>query len=130
MKRLFLFAVMAVALTACHESLDDKAVREAKDFTRKSCPMKIGEGIVIDSMTFDKSSKTVRYYYSLSGRMDTTITEDDSKTVEATMLEEVRNSPTLKIYKEAGYHFRYSFFSTKHPGRLVLDYHFSPKDYK
>ena len=129
MKKIFFVAIMAAALTACHENLDERAAREAQEFTRKSCPMKIGEGIVIDSMTFDNTSKTVRYMYSLSGMMDTTITEEISKKVEQQMLEDVRNSPHLKVYKEAGYRFRYTFFSTKQPRQLILDYVFTPEQY-
>ncbi|MBQ6193499.1 MAG: hypothetical protein IJK43_03590 [Prevotella sp.] len=129
MKKLFLFVVMASALMACHENLEDRAEREAREFTRKSCPMKISEGVVIDSMTFDRSSKTVRYMYSLSGNMDTTITEEISKKVEKQMLEDLRNTPHLKIYKEAGYRFRYTFFSTKQPKHLILDYDFTPEQY-
>ena len=129
MKKIFLLVLMASTLIACHENLDERAQREAQEFTKKTCPMKISEGVVIDSMTFDKSSKTVRYMYTLSGKMDTTITEEISKEVEKQMLEDLRNSPHLKIYKEAGYQFRYTFFSTKQPRHLILDYMFSPEQY-
>ena len=32
-------------------------------------------------------------------------------------------------YKEAGYRFRYTFFSTKQPRQLILDYVFTPEQY-
>ena len=116
-------------LTACQESLEDRCARECKEYTQKKCPVLVTNGVTLDSMTFDNTSKTVRYMYSLSGMMDTTITEEISKKVEQQMLEDVRNSPHLKVYKEAGYRFRYTFFSTKQPRQLILDYVFTPEQY-
>ena len=45
------------------------------------------------------------------------------------MLEGLRNSTQLNVYKEAGYNFHYTYFSTKHPGQKIVDIKFTPKDY-
>ena len=43
---------MALTFAACQESLDERAAREAKMYTKKNCPAKISETVVMDSMTF------------------------------------------------------------------------------
>ena len=129
MRKILAFILTATALTACHESLDQRAAREAKEYTTKNCPMKIADNTVIDSMTFDVATHTVQYHYTLSGALDTTYTEEQEKKTKEMLLDGVRNAPALKNYKESGYKFRYTFHSTKDNGKVVLDYVFSEKDY-
>ena len=116
-------------LTACQESLEDRCEREAKEYTKKHCPALIAENIVMDSMTFDKATHTITYAYTLSGQLD------DSEVVNGSnsrnlLLEEVRNSANLRLYKEAGYSFRYIYHSQKKKGTQLLDATFREKDYR
>ena len=124
MKKILLLMMVAMGLTACHENLGERAAREAQEFTKKSCPMEIAEGIIIDSMTFNKATETVYYYYTLSGVLDTTLTEEMKK-----QTKELRNTPTLKAYKDAGFGFHYIFRSQKDKKKVLLDYNFTKKDY-
>ena len=52
----------------------------------------------------------------------------DEKTKQM-MLDGVRNTPSLKGYKDAGYNFRYVFRSHKDKKKVLLDYVFTKKDY-
>ena len=62
MKKIILFAAaVAMLAVSCQESLEDRAAREAQEFTRKNCPMKLGNGITTDSMVFDKVTLTLHY---------------------------------------------------------------------
>ena len=71
MKKSFIIAALAaIVFTSCQESLEDKCAKEAADFTRKKCPSKIDENTEIDSMTFDKSTHTLAYWYRLTGKAD------------------------------------------------------------
>ena len=129
MKKILLLVMVVMGLTACHENLGERAAREAQEFTKKSCPMEIAEGIIIDSMTFDKTAETVYYYYTLSGVLDTTLTEEMKKQTKEQMLDGLRNTPTLKGYKDAGFGFHYIFRSQKDKKKVLLDYNFTKKDY-
>ena len=129
MKKIILIVIAALTLTACHENLDERAAREAQEFTKKSCPMEISEGITIDSMTFDMKTQTVFYYYVLDGVLDTTLSEELQEKTKQMMLDGVRNTPSLKGYKDAGYNFRYVFRSHKDKKKVLLDYVFTKKDY-
>ena len=129
MKKFLLLMTVVMGLTACHENLGERAAREAQDFTKKSCPMEISDGIIIDSMTFDAATETVCYHYTLSGILDTTLTEEIKEQTKEKMLDGVRNTPTLKVYKDAGFGFHYIFRSHKDKKKVLLDYHFTKKDY-
>ncbi len=127
-KYLFLLPIAALSLTACHENLEDRAERECKEQTEKYCPVPVTEYVISDSMVFERATKTFHYYYSLRGIADTTALPENEARKE--MLEGLRNSTQLNAYKEAGFNFRYTYFSTKHPGQKIVDIEFTPKDYK
>jgi len=128
MKKICLLAVAALLMTACHESLEDRAERECREQTEKYCPVPVSEFVVSDSMTFERATKTFHYYYSLRGVADTTAIPEAEARKE--MLEGLRNATHLKAYKDAGFNFKYTYFSTKHPGQKLIDLLFTPKDYQ
>ena len=114
---------------ACQESLEDRCQREAKEFTEKSCPRHIDTEIVLDSMTFDKDSHTIGYCYTLQGSLDNPQRVDKDRFSEALLLE-VKNSTNIKLYKDAGYSFRYTYYSEKNSGTKLFEATFREKDYR
>ena len=127
MKKIILIMMAVVALAACHENIEERAARECKEYTKKHCPAPLSEVVVNDSMVYEAASKTVRYYYSLRGVADTTAL--NINTVRDDMLTNIKNSAQLKRYKEAGFSFRYTYFSTKNKGKQLFDFTFTPKEY-
>ncbi len=89
--------------------------------------MQVMEGVVNDSMTFEKDTRTIHYYYTLSGMLDTTAV--DTKKVRTDMIESVKNDTGLKKYKENGFNFAYTYFSTKNKGKVLMDVVVTPKEY-
>ena len=61
--------VLGAGLSACHENLDERTERECKEYTEKYCPAPVDANVISDSMTFDRGSKTICYYYSLRGEV-------------------------------------------------------------
>ena len=96
-----------IALSACQESLEDRAAREAKEYTEKNCPVQINEAIVTDSMTFDKQTLTLHYYLSVKGPADTTAIANSE--IKEDMIKALRGTTSVRPYKEAGYNFMYTF---------------------
>jgi hypothetical protein len=45
------------------------------------------------------------------------------------LLQEVKNSTNLKLYKEAGYSFRYTYLSAKENGTKLFEATFQKADY-
>ena len=128
MKNLITFALAVIVFTACQESLEEKAAQEAKMYTQKNCPAMIGENLRMDSLTFEISTRTLHYYYTLSGIADS-VGLLDEETARGSLLNELKNTTSMMVYKEAGYRFAYTYHSQKNPKKILFDMVFSEKDY-
>ena len=128
MKNLITFALAVIVFAACQESLEEKAAQEAKMYTQKNCPAMIGENLRMDSLTFEISTRTLHYYYTLSGIADS-VGLLDEETARGSLLNELKNTTSMMVYKEAGYRFAYTYHSQKNPKTILFDMVFSEKDY-
>lgn len=120
-------ATAAIICSACQESIEERAAREAREFTEKNCPVQIAEGITADSMTFDKQTLTLHYYMSVKGPADTTaIAETD---IRKEMVKSVKGNTNIRPYKDAGFNFMYTYRSTKNSGKILFETNITKKDY-
>ena len=129
MKKIILFALAALILGACQESLEDKCARECVEFTKRKCPSAVAPEMVIDSMTFDRATHTIQHYYKLSGVSDRAdaFPQDEARRL---LKNELKNTTQVMVYKEAGYNFRYIYYSEKNPQTVYLDILLTEKDYQ
>ena len=104
MRKILLMITGMLMFAACQESLEDRAVREAKEYTEKFCPTPVVNYTRTDSMSFDKPTKTYYYYCSLTENM--------------------------KVYKEANFSFAYLLRSDKNPRKVYFQTTITPKKYK
>ena len=128
MKKSWLFFIFTVLLVACQESLEDRCAREAEEYTRKNCPVKLDNTTTLDSMTFERATHTIHYYYLMTGTADTEGALDVEKAI-SLLKTEVKNSTSLRVYKENKYRFAYTYHSEKDPQKVLLDVVFTDKDY-
>ena len=129
MKRTMFMLLLSGLLLSCQESLEDKCAREAKEYTEKKCPAPIGENIVIDSMSFERSTHTLHYYYSIKGAADSNPNINTSEAYNL-LLSQIKNATSIKDYKDAGYNFAYTYRSGKDKNKVVFEAVFKPEDYK
>lgn len=127
MKKFLLLAVISLGLSSCQQSLEERCAEEAKKYTQKNCPAKIDEFTVMDSMTFDTPTHTLKYYYRLTGTADREVLEQER--MRKALLDALKNSTSMKAYKDAGYNFEYSFRSEKAPEVVLFSAKFTEKDY-
>ena len=129
MKKGILFMLTVLILTACQESLEDKCARECVEFTKRKCPSSVAQDMIVDSMTFDRASHTVQYYYKLTGASDRpdAYPKDQAKDL---LKNALKNTTQVMSYKEAGYNFRYIYYSEKNPQTVYLDILLTEKDYQ
>ena len=129
MKKVIVFALAILTFAACQESLEEKAAREARLYTKKNCPAIMAENVTMDSLTFEANTHTLHFYYTLSGTADTVgvMNQIDAKTV---LLAELKNTTSMMAYKEAGYNFAYTYHSQKNPQVVIFQTVFTEKDYK
>lgn len=131
MKRFFLMSMIGIGtlLCSCQDSLEERCAKECKDYTEKKCPALLTNGIVIDSVIFENDSHTMHYYYTVSGVADNS--ENFAKlNAKKLMKDEVRNATSLRLYKEAGYSFGYTFLSASSKGQVLCDIVVTKKDYQ
>ena len=122
MKKLIYTAVLVSLLASCTESLEDKAAREAKEYTEKYCPTPYVDDSRTDSATFDKSTKTYVYYISLRNKADNKqVIEANKNKLHKIQKEALDNNPGLKKYKEEHFTFRFVYHSAKNPKEVLLD---------
>ena len=128
MKKIIVCALAALLLTACQESIEEKAAKEAQLFTRKNCPSPMGENLIVDSLSFERDTHTLHFYYTLTGNADSVelLNEDTVKTV---LLKELKNTTTRMAYKEAGFRFAYTYRSQKNSERIIFDFAFTKNEY-
>ena len=128
MRKYWILAVIGLLFCACQESLEERAERDAKEYTRKHCPVAMDANTIIDSLTFERATHTIHYYYRLTGAADT-----DGGINAATAIDELKqslkNSTAIKTYKDAKYRFAYTYRSDKDPKKILLDVVFTDKDY-
>lgn len=127
MKYLFSIILFVAVFCSCAESLEDRAEREAMEFTEKNCPAPVSRELAIDSMTFSKQKLTFTYYYSISPKYDAS-TLDVVRT-EDMLLRELKNQTNLIRYKQAGYSFRYIYYELKNPSHHLIDLTLTSQDY-
>lgn len=130
MKKIFILAIGLMAFTCCHESLEDRAAREAKSYTEKNCPTPVVNNTRMDSITFDKQTHTIAYYYTLCNESDNAeVIKKESGKLKQILLDGLKGSTQLKKYKEAGFPIRYIYHSEKNPKEIIYEVTFKEEDY-
>lgn len=129
MRKVMIAITGLLLLCACQETLEERCAREAKEYSKKNCPAPIAKGVRIDSLTFDKSTHTLIYSYSLEGVIDDSAVIYKNDPTEL-MLQQLKNATAMKPYKDAGYNFRYIYYSTKQKGTQLFEATFRQSDYQ
>jgi len=122
MKKLIYITFLAALVSSCTESLEDKAAREAKEYTEKYCPTPFINDSRTDSASFEKTSRVYTYYVTLRNKADNKKAIDANKQkLHKLQKEALDNNPGLKKYKEAHFTFRFVYHSAKNPQQVLLD---------
>jgi hypothetical protein len=122
---------LLMTLTACHhDSLEDRAEKETKDYTARYCPTPVQNFQMTDSISFTRATKTLNYYYKFADKADDEklIAEAKPKLLKL-LIAQLKEDTKLKAYKDAGYHFHYVYRSRK-SGKVVLEATLGPKEYR
>lgn len=131
MKKLLAYFLLGLMAVSCQESLEDRAARELKEYTEKNCPTPVVNDQQMDSASFERESRTLRFYYKLYDKSDSKVLfAQHGKDIRKQILNELKNSTSTKSYKDAGFNYRYTYRSASNPNTILLDVKFTPKDYK
>ena len=122
MKKTIFCAVAALMMMGCQKSIEDRAEQEARDYTKKFCPTPVYNHTRTDSLVFDRATRTYIYYCTLTDVMDDAkLIEENRQTLTDGLRQSIRESTGLKIYKDAGFSFRYVLRSEKSPDTILYE---------
>ena len=131
MKKTVVFFVGILTFASCHENLEERAAREAKEYTEKFCPTPVENFTRTDSIVFEKATKTYRYYCTLTGKMDNaTIISQNKEALHTQLAKSLTESTSIKAYKDAGFNFAYTCRSESNPKIVLYEDIFTKKDYQ
>jgi len=126
-KALLMTALMAVCFASCQESLEEQAARQAKKYTEERCPMQM-EMLIMDSIVFDIPTRTLTKYYRLTGEADHG--DLDFPRLRQALIDELRNEPSYRVYRERGFNFEYVYRSEKEPEKVLFEALLAKEDYR
>ncbi len=83
---------------------------------------------IMDSMVFDISTRTLQRYYRLTGASD----HDglDYRQLRQALIEELRNEPSYRVYREKEFNFYYIYRSAAHPDTVRFEALLTKEDYR
>jgi len=120
MKRTILLAFAVLFMIGCNENIDDKAAREAKEFTEKYCPGPIINQTRIDSTGYDRSTRTYTYYYTFTGVLDDkAYVAENRAELDNGLRSLIINEPSLQPFVKEGIVFQYVVHSFKNPEEVI-----------
>lgn len=118
-------------LASCQESIEERAAREAREYTEKNCPTPPQNDVITDSMVYDPVSRTVISYLRFCGAIDNAeALREHAAEIRQGQLSAIRQDMSLRVYKEAGLGFEYVCRSQSDPRQVLLRMKFAAKDYK
>ena len=95
-------------LSSCQESLEEKAARQAKEYTERYCPTPVINYSRTDSVVFDQKRNVYIYYLSFCDMLDDPkVIEENRDRITDMLTQSVRESTGLKNFIEAGFKFEY-----------------------
>jgi len=130
MKKTFLLLAAAVMFTACQESLEERAAREAREVTEDKCPMPVGDNMMLDSIVFDIPTLTQSQYFRFIGDNDNDSVVYALQDAKRILVAELKSTPTYRSLMNKGVSFRYIYRSNKNPEKTYLDITLTKEDYQ
>ena len=129
MKKLsFIFSIL-IFMFSCQESLEQRAAREAREYTESKCPMPIGDNMILDSIVFDITTLTQSQYFRFIGVYDSDNINYSLHNAKEILVKELKGTPSYKKLLERGVNFHYVYRSTRYPEKIYLETTLTKEDY-
>lgn len=131
LKRNILLPALCTCLCACHHAtLEDRAEKYTKDYTERFCPTPVQDMQRTDSLTFDRTTRTFNYYFTLVDKADNAgIIKAKQKEITDALLKQLKENTSAKVYKDEGFNFHYIFRSAS-KANILLENTFTRRQYK
>ena len=125
---LFVIFSLIFLLASCHESLEQRAAREAREYTERCCPTPIVNCTRTDSVGFNIDKKEYVYYCSFFDQFDSELVVSQNRQAIHDGLKELLFENTgMKAYVDAGFTFTYIVRSGSNPEKILYQDTFTTK---
>ena len=126
------FLLLTILTFSCrHESVHERIARQTSEFSRTSCPKRMDDYTVLDSMVYNSSETTMLYYYSVCDKLDNDSVYNDVfiNVFYTDLLNNLKDNLGLLELKKNNVHFKYVYYSsiTK---KTYMNFMFTADDYK
>ena len=129
-KIIFGFLACSVLICSCQLSLENRAQREAREYSENYCPTPEQNYTRTDSVVFDINTKTYHYYCSVTGILDDKkIFDNNRQKLTEALLATVKENTSFRSYKKEGFAFQWTLRSDKNKNVVYFDKRYTPKDY-
>jgi hypothetical protein len=120
MKRYINLALLSLVFASCHETLSDRAEREAREYTERNCPTPVINYTRTDSVGFDRKTNNYIYYCSFVDVFDDeTVINENRNQIHQGLHQAISSNAGLKAYIDAGFSFTYVVRSGKQPSKVL-----------
>ena len=128
MKKMVMMLATAALLASCQETMDQRAARDAQEFTEKKCPVPIDpEGrLVLERISFDMDTHEWKQDFLVRTDSNTHI---DPAQWRPSLLDELKNLPNYQAYRDNGFNFRYVYLDMENRTDTLADLTFTKQDY-
>lgn len=120
MKRFCFFIISALLLTACHENLEERAEREAAEYTKRCCPTPIINNTRTDSLVYNKDKKEFILYCSFWNEFDNAeIIDRIRPELHDGLKNQIASDPGKQAYINEGFIYSYIVTSGSVPEKIL-----------
>lgn len=129
MKKIFYPILLILLMVSCHQkSWEERCSEEALEYTLTHCPLDVGNGIRLDSLTYNAATNTNTYYYIVNDVADNdSFFQARKADIENDFLSAIASSIDLKPKKEHGTKLQYIYHSGSTKKKL-FDCTFGPNE--
>ncbi|MCI6249944.1 MAG: hypothetical protein MR641_01805 [Bacteroidales bacterium] len=126
-------AALAVLLTSCGGTFDERLDAEAREYTEKHLPALVEPGHMLDSITYEADQRTLHEWHTFLGQLDTpeaeSVMKENETMMRQTVLENLRQDTKWQTCKEEGIRFAYHYRSTR-TGDTIMVIVLEPSEYR
>jgi hypothetical protein len=133
MKKYLIFMLSIAFFTSCQKNFNERIIEETRDYTSRQCPKNVEPGNQLDSLTYSTTTRTITFWYSLSGdKADSTYLatlKNKPEMYRTNTLRNLINDTNWEGYKKENINFRY-VYRLAETGQQVFEILLTPADYQ
>jgi hypothetical protein len=133
MKKYLIFMLSIAFFTSCQKNFNERIIEETRDYTSRQCPKDVEPGNQLDSLTYSTTTRTITFWYSLSGdKADSTYLatlKNKPEMYRTNTLRNLINDTSWEGYKKENINFRH-VYRLAETGQQVFEILLTPADYQ